>query len=248
MKKFLLILSILIAMVAQAKADNFVTDVMVIGGTQAETNDLKNQYQNQGWTVVNQNLNQGAGGDYIYLLYKTDTDANPDATFISDFAWLGTYNEGLLNPSGITYYPVAYDGGSQFMASQGNLNCGTNGSSIYLYYTKDTNGGTDNPHIVKSITFNNSPEGSIPYYMDFNSGCGGNAPAIYMHPDITQGWIFWQGSATECMITAYDGPKAWVTSCTVPAILDGLYVIAADVFDGFVNLETLIFPYDSHVT
>ena len=247
MKKFLLILSILIAMVAQAKADNFVTDVMVIGGTQDETNSLKAQYQNQGWTVVNQNLNQGAGGDYIYLLYKTDTDANPDATFISDFAWAANYNEQLVNPSCI-YYPVAYDGGSQFMASQGNLNSGTNGSSIYLYYTKDANGGTENPHIVKSITFSNSPEGSIPYYMDFNSGCGGNAPEIYMHPDITQGWIFWQCSPTECMITAYDGPKAWITSYTVPEIHDGLNVIAADVFDGFINLEELIFPYVSNVT
>ena len=75
MKKIILILSILVAMVAHAMADNFVTDVMVIGGTQAETNALKTQYQSQGWTFVNQDLNQGAGGDYIYLLYKTDSDA-----------------------------------------------------------------------------------------------------------------------------------------------------------------------------
>ena len=44
MKKLILILSILIAMVTYAMADNFVTDVMVIGGTQTETNNLKNQY------------------------------------------------------------------------------------------------------------------------------------------------------------------------------------------------------------
>ena len=48
MKKIILILSILVAMVAHAMADNFVTDVMVIGGTQSETNALKTQYQNQG--------------------------------------------------------------------------------------------------------------------------------------------------------------------------------------------------------
>ncbi len=247
MKKLLLILSILIAMVAQAKADNFVTDVMVIGGTQTETNDLKNQYQNQGWTVVNQNLNQGVGGDYIYLLYKTDSDANPDATFISYFTWYSTYESQLYLAPGIMYYPVAYDGGSNFVANHGNLNNGTNGTPYYLYYTKEANGGTDNPHIVKSITFNNDSEGAMPG-IDLNFNCGNGAPEIYMHPDITQGWIFWQGNATECMITAYDGPKAWITSYAVPAIHDGLYVIAADVFDGFINLEELIFPYASHVT
>ena len=247
MKKLILILSILVATVAHAMADNFVTDVMVIGGTQAETNALKTQYQNQGWTFVNKDLNQGAGGDYIYLLYKTDSDANPDATFITYFSWLSFYTEEFSMMSG-TFYPVAYDGGSQFVASQGNLNCGTNGYPFYLYYTKDSNGGTDNPHIVKSISFNSNSEGSMPEGADFNWECGGNAPAIYMHPDITQGWVFWQGSDTECIISAYDGPKAWITTYTVPTTHDGLYVIAADVFSGFINLETLVFWENSHVT
>ena len=190
MKRLLLILSILIAMVTYAKADNFVTDVMVIGGTQAETDDLKTQYQDQGWTVVNQNLNQGVGGDYIYLLYKTDSDANPNATFITYFASNTVYQSEMYLAPGITYYPVAYAGGSNFVASQGDLNCGTNGLSVYLYYTKESNGGTDNPHLVKSITFNSNSEGAMPE-VDLNWYCGGNAPAIYMHPDITQGWIFW---------------------------------------------------------
>ena len=106
MKKLILILSILLAMVNHAKADNFVTDVMVIGGTRAETNNLKAQYQSQGWTVVDQDLNQGAGGDYIYLLYKTDSDANPDATFITYFTWTYFYTEEYARPIG-TYYPCS---------------------------------------------------------------------------------------------------------------------------------------------
>lgn len=87
------------------------------------------------------------------------------------------------------------------------------------------------------------PEGA-----DFNWECGGNAPAIYMHPDITQGWVFWQGNDTECMITGYDGPKAWITIYTVPSTHDGLNVIAVASFSGFINLETLAFWEDSHVT
>ena len=146
MKKLILILSILVAMVAHAKADNFVTDVMVIGGTQAETNALKTQYENQGWTFVNKDLNQGAGGDYIYLLYKTDSDANPNATFITYFNCGSFYNEGglmfpaVLNQEGIMispaghYVPVPYAGGSDFVASHGNLNRGTtNVIPLYLY-------------------------------------------------------------------------------------------------------------------
>ncbi|MBR5726412.1 MAG: leucine-rich repeat protein [Muribaculaceae bacterium] len=260
MKKLLLILTILFAMVNYAKADNFVTDVMVIGGTQAETNNLKTYYQNLGWTVVNQDLNAGVSGDYIYLLYKTDSDANPDASFITYFNCGSFYNEeglmfgAVLNQEGIMispaghYVPVPYAGGSNFTASHGNLNSGTtNGNPLYLYYTKESNGGTDNPHLVKSITFNSTSTGAMPVD-DLNLGCEGNAPEIYMHPDITQGWVFWQGSDTECIISAYDGPKAWITEYTVPSTHDGLYVIAADVFSGFINLETLIFPNNSHVT
>ena len=242
-----LTLLLMLTMALTASADNFVTDVMVIGGTQAETNSLKAYYQNQGWTVVNQDLNAGAGGDYIYLLYKTGSDADTNATFITYFTWTYFYTEEYARPNG-TYYPVAYDGGSQFVASQGNLNRGTSGSPFYLYYTKDSNGGTDNPHLVKSITFNSNSEGSMPEGANFNVDCGGTAPQIYMHPDITQGWVFWQGSDTECIILAYDGPKAWITSYTVPSTHDGLNVVAADVFSGFINLETLIFPNDSHVT
>jgi uncharacterized repeat protein (TIGR02543 family) len=234
-------------MVTYAKADNFVTDVMVIGGTLAETNALKTQYQNQGWTFVNQDLNQGAGGDYIYLLYKTASDADTNATFISDFIWNTGYESQLYIFPGIMYYPVAYDGGSDFVANHGNLNNGTNGEPVYLYYTKETNGGADNPHIVKSITFNNNSQDAMPG-IDLNWYCGGNAPEIYMHPDITQGWLFQQTNSTECMITGYDGPKAWVTSYEVPDTHDGLNVTAVAAFSGLINLETLVFGHGSHVT
>ena len=242
----LLLLTMLLP-AAAAMADNFITDVMVIGGTRAETNALKTQYQNQGWTFVNQDLNQGAGGDYIYLLYKTDTDANPDATFISDFITNISYDSQMYIFPGIMYYPVSYDGGSDFVASQGNLNNGTNGLPLYLYYTKETNWEAENPHIFKSITFNSSSEGAIPEG-DFNWECGGNAPAIYMHPDITQGWMFQQTNSTECIITGYDGPKTWVTSYEVPNTHNGLNVTAVAAFSGFINLETLVFGHGSHVT
>ena len=53
-------------------AQTFITDVMVIAGDQSQTNGYKTQFQNQGWAVINNDLNAGAGGKFIYLLYKTD--------------------------------------------------------------------------------------------------------------------------------------------------------------------------------
>ena len=71
MKKILLLLVALLATTTVWAAD-FITDVMVIGGSKSEVNSLKNTYTSQGWTVIDQDLNAGAGSssDYIYLLYK----------------------------------------------------------------------------------------------------------------------------------------------------------------------------------
>lgn len=79
-------LLMLITMSQGACAMDFITDVMVIGGTKSETNTLKNQYQSQGWIFIDYDLNKGVGGDYIYLLYKTASDEDPNATFITGFA------------------------------------------------------------------------------------------------------------------------------------------------------------------
>ena len=87
-----------------AWADDFITDVMVIGGTKAETNALKTQYQSQGWKVNNQDLNEGAGGDYIYLLYKTASDTDPNAIFITGISCFNTPMSAAMFSDGRTYY------------------------------------------------------------------------------------------------------------------------------------------------
>lgn len=62
----LLLLAALAAAVP-AHAATFVKDVMLIGGNESETTALKSSYAAQGWTVIDQDLNAGAGGDYIYM-------------------------------------------------------------------------------------------------------------------------------------------------------------------------------------
>ena len=78
-----------------AGATEFITDVMVIGGSKNEVEELKTTYNAQGWTLVNNDLNAGCGSssDFIYLLYKSE--ANTDGVnhgYITDFYIYGSEN------------------------------------------------------------------------------------------------------------------------------------------------------------
>ena len=95
-------LLLLITMTQGAWGTDFITDVMLIGGTKTEVNTLKNTYQDKDWTVITEtdycttgitaitfnsdktdavcedstttacDLNKGAGGDHIYMHTTTD--------------------------------------------------------------------------------------------------------------------------------------------------------------------------------
>ena len=100
-----------------AHAAAFVSEVKLIGGDSSETTTLKNTLTSQGWTFINNDLNARAGGDYIYLLYKTgDSNVGANHSFITDFYISdegGTADDShTLN--GRTYYLVPYDGGDHF--------------------------------------------------------------------------------------------------------------------------------------
>lgn len=82
-----LMLTIVALMAGQsAGAATYIKDVMLIGGSSNEVNSLSATYQNQGWTVINQNLNAGCGSssDVIYLLCKYDTSNGANFGYISD--------------------------------------------------------------------------------------------------------------------------------------------------------------------
>ena len=88
MKKILLILMVLLASLSVWAETKYITEVMLIGGTQTETDSLKATYTAQGWTVIDQDLNAGCGSssDYIYLLYKEGSTASPNHTFVTSFS------------------------------------------------------------------------------------------------------------------------------------------------------------------
>ena len=258
MKKILLLLVTMLA-TTTVWATDFITDVMVIGGSKSEVNSLKTTYTNQGWTVIDQDLNAGCGSssDYIYLLYKTASDGTSGATFITNF--LISTSEGTAPNSfmdnGRVYYLVAYDGSTYFKNNKGDLNshCGSGSATIHLYYTKDY---ADDLGTVKSIYFNDTQEGGVSVDgsttgYDLNAGCGSSSDYIYMHAEKSQGWTYTKNaSGTQCYINGYDGPKANITSITIPTTLDGAQVanFTGSVFSGFTNLETMIFNENTIVS
>ncbi len=174
-----------IALALPARATTFVKDVMLIGGTRAETTTLKNSLTAQGWTFIDYDLNSGASGDYVYLLYKAEENTDGvNRGYVTDFYLReGKGPPASLAYDGRQYNIVPYDGGEWFESHYGDLNSNSSGSYIYLYYTKDL--FPDN-RAVTSITFNDTSAGAVPWSgngsaADLNKGCGSDTPYIYMH-------------------------------------------------------------------
>ena len=260
MKKILLLLVALFATSTVWAAD-FITDVMVIGGSKSEVNSLKTTYTNQGWTVIDQDLNAGcgSGSDYIYMLYKTGSNTSQDAgAFITDFyisTESGTVPDNVIY-NGRTYTIVPCDGSTYFKNNKGDLNshCGSGSAYIHLYYCKDDNVNYRSS-AVTSITFNDTQSGAIGESgsdtgYDLNAGCGSGSAYIYMHAaTAAKGWtVSTNSDNSECIITGYQGTKTNKTSITVPLYIDGAQVANFDgpVFSGFTKLETLAF-YDNTI-
>ena len=172
-----------------AWADEGIKDVMVIGGSESKVNSLKTSLTGQGWHVIDKDLNRGAGGDYIYLLYKSETSNGVNNGYITDFYISdakGTAPDNLTH-NGRTYTLVSFDGGDSFKESKGDLNRGADGKYIHLYYTTAL---FPNNRYITGISFNSTQAGAVGVNggsegYDLNAGAGGDY--IYMHLSIFSG-------------------------------------------------------------
>ncbi len=172
MKRFLLTTALIIAAVTGIGAadwTDFFTDVMLAGGGKSERNV-------DGWKYIDQDLNKGAGGDYIFLLYKKATTQTPTDGFITDFKVVETDNPPIrFAEGGVTWHLCPYLGGEHFRSVQGNLNSKAGGANLYLYYTRTD---FDDHRVVTNVYFNDTREGSVSG-IDLNKGAGGSD--IFMH-------------------------------------------------------------------
>ncbi|MBQ4406893.1 MAG: InlB B-repeat-containing protein [Bacteroidales bacterium] len=193
-----LALTLLVAMLAAAfqparaqdSYPEYITEVIVVGGSGNETNTAKKTYEEKGYTFCNQDLNDGSGGAYIYLGYKKASRANTNGGYITDFK-LMTYGSKQTNlsdvtVSGTTYTLCPVGGGTNFCNAHGDVNYSTGGEYIYLYYTKENFSDKRAVSGIKFISTDDKDANNTNYVFygnqnnsaDFNQGAEG--PHIYM--------------------------------------------------------------------
>ena len=233
MKKFILLLVAVLASLSMWAETKYITEVMLIGGTKSETDELKDTYTDQGWTVIDQDLNAGCGSssDYIYLLYKEGSTASPNHTFVTDFFISdasGTAPD-TRDAYGHRFNLVPYDGGDHFKEKKGDLNSNAGGNDIHLYYTTEM---MENTTAVSQITFNATQSGGISTFStatgyDLNDGAGGDY--IYMHceSNAAPGWVIQKSSdGSQCYVRGFASSVLTLSDILAfPAIIDGAAVV-----------------------
>ena len=178
----------------------YITDVVLAGGTASEATSVKNSSTYSGYTWCSTSLNDGTKGDVIYIGYKKGSRANVNGGYITDFIVVETGSSH--NPSstfslnGITYYLCPYAGGNTFANDRhGNLTSQVSkAKNLYLYYTK---ANFSDKRAVSGITITSgssessaSKSGAINCYytngnlfeneIDLNKGAGCGT-YVYMH-------------------------------------------------------------------
>ena len=85
MKRLFLLIIAALLMTAQRAWADYVTDIMVIGHDSGkQIGYLYDNYKGAGWICLDRDLNDGAGGHYIYLVYKTNKSPQNSGTPITD--------------------------------------------------------------------------------------------------------------------------------------------------------------------
>lgn len=188
LRKTLLILFVLLAFGQCTWAQTqYINQLLLIGDYDDLIGPNIEISQDEGWTLVDYNLNNGTKSDqYIYLLYKTGTVDDPTNNPITDF-YIKSTSDKHDHPDVITYNERQYYritnlvGSGSFWDSYGDLNDGAGGRYIYLYYTTDA---WDYPRGITSIAINDNSYGAVcgngsTTPQDLNEGAGGDY--IYMH-------------------------------------------------------------------
>ena len=122
MKQKIVTMMAALAAAFAASAVDCITDVMVVGG---ENKSVTNSYAAQGWTVIKQDLNAGAGGDYVFLLYKSADSASVSNGFITGFYIKTGAVTNELTHAGRAYSLAPCAGSEAFVEGHGDLNSKT---------------------------------------------------------------------------------------------------------------------------
>ena len=159
MKRLFLLIIAALMMTAQRAWADYVTDIVVIGHDSGkQIGYLYDNYKGAGWIGIDRDLNDGAGGHYIYQVYKTPQNSGtPITDLFLRVSWSNDSPASFVH-NGRTYYRAGADGDSRFITSGGDLNCGADGAWIHLYYTKDN---CKPNHLVTEITVDGNEDGAV---------------------------------------------------------------------------------------
>ena len=102
--------------------------------------------ENEGFTVIDQDLNKYAGGLYIYLGYKTTNNYDEAVKDLKIVTGKGN-NMSSITLGSRQYNIFPYTGVEKFVNETGALNCDAGGTWMWLYYT--TNASSDGKAIER---------------------------------------------------------------------------------------------------
>ncbi len=157
----------------------YISDILLSGDGDKDT--AKQNLKDRGYYLVDMDLNQNAGGHYVYLGYKLTTDFNNAIRGL----WV---REGEGQNTDVWHDKwdwnlCPYVGSESFCEYKGDLNHRAGGPYLYLYYHKNSEvakEAIDHIFADKYIDRWNNPKDFIGTF-DLNKGAGGSD--VFLHTE-----------------------------------------------------------------
>ncbi|MCR5291758.1 MAG: VCBS repeat-containing protein, partial [Eubacterium sp.] len=172
----------------------YISEVAVSGADNRDK--AKKALTDKGYTLIDFDLNDDAGGDYIYFGYTTTTipsQAVSDILFVirnGDPEYSFTYE-------GRKYFRADAFGSEEFVDSDGDLNHRSKKHNVGIYcYTTESNTSGNNKTLITDLKVNSSKgddqatglnEKHETCDADLNAGAGG--AYIYLHLEKSNAWL-----------------------------------------------------------
>ena len=201
--------------------ETYIGDLAVAGSRNKDK--AKASLRDKGYTIIDKNLNNRAGGMYIYLGYKTTTDY---AKAVKQLQIKASMVPMWYMQYGYDAVPMTDTSDKEFLDSYGDLNCGCGDGKVqvYLWYSK---AALFNENPITSISFVNSKasgEHNIYYEYDYlnyhlNYGVGGEKIYISVNRAKANKIDFYNSVIAEADPEYH--PYCYIIGCKTAAFLPG---------------------------
>ena len=211
-----LMLMMLLGASTSVKAQEYITEVITIGAENSgDARNVRNEYANKGWHVLDNDLNKGTGGWYVHIAYKTSGTANPETGYITDIC-ASDRRVDSFTFQGRTYYRAANNNGFNGDLNRGD---GSKTPDIFIYYTRDRfNLGSygDTKRVMTALSVSGKSDDGDPStaaiswrnssysgLVDTNKGADGDY--IYIHQHFTTQTMKWTEEPAFATNLTYNG-------------------------------------------